>query len=425
MSLEPIADKLLKLRGVPGIGEKLRLASRFLEEDPDFKRAVVLAYHPMYRFFIKTAGPLREGAPPASAADIFAFMERIAAKRSASDADRAEFNRLFGGCPATRWVMELIAAKDLDCGLALTSWKKLLPVDLKLFSPTLATGKPSSQKAAQWVAKWLAKHPEFLLSEKFNGARAIAIVSASGAITYLSRHNIQWRHFGIFDGEVLTLATYLAREHRLNWPIILDGEVIDPKNTVSGAIGAFQQNNPPREAQLRWQFHIFDLVLPNTPIEERLRLLGQAYAYAPHQRIHLVEHTPVMASTPARILSLAKLYFAAGKEGIILKAAKSLYTGTRSPAWLKLKRIYLEDSWLEADLKVLDFDFGAPGTKYADTVGALVCRYKNRIVRVASGLSDYDRARFLECLPRMIAVKAEGETDDGSLQNPVFLQAKE
>ena len=109
-----------------------------------------------------------------------------------------------------------------------------------------------------------------------------------------------------------------------------------------------------------------------------------------------------------------------GDEGIVVKMGSSPYVfKEKSIYWCKVK------PYETLDLLVLNKFYGKSGTKYDGLIGGFIVKYKDRRVRVGSGLSDEDRIRFLHETPRIIEVRCKGETPLGSLREPRFIRVRD
>ena len=98
-----------------------------------------------------------------------------------------------------------------------------------------------------------------------------------------------------------------------------------------------------------------------------------------------------------------------GYEGIMVKDPKATYKTKRSDAWLKVK------PWITVDLEVVGFEIGTPGTKNANTLGALVCKGldNGRLIEtnVGSGFSDELRDWIWNNQDKVLGMIVEVETD--------------
>ena len=107
------------------------------------------------------------------------------------------------------------------------------------------------------------------------------------------------------------------------------------------------------------------------------------------------------------------------KEGVILNL-NTTYKCKRTKELIKVKCFY------DCDIKCVDIGQGTG--KNANTLGSILCEYKNNIVKVGSGFTDEMRNYYWnnpnEIIGKIVTVKYKEETQnkDGSysLQFPVF-----
>lgn len=112
-------------------------------------------------------------------------------------------------------------------------------------------------------------------------------------------------------------------------------------------------------------------------------------------------------------------------EGIIVNL-DTPYEFKRTKALIKVKRFF------DIDLECVGIEQGEKG-KYKNTLGAIVCKYKDGFVKVGSGFSEELRNHYFnnqnEIIGKIISVKYKEATKnkDGSesLQFPVFLCVRE
>lgn len=118
----------------------------------------------------------------------------------------------------------------------------------------------------------------------------------------------------------------------------------------------------------------------------------------------------------------------AGLEGIMIKDPEAPYQCRRTDAWLKVKPVYT------VDLEVVGIEPGKPESKFANTLGGLVCRGEDqgRIVEVTCGggfseeLRDEIWRNQDKVLGRIVEIKGDAltraqDSETWSLRFPVFV----
>jgi DNA ligase-1 len=119
---------------------------------------------------------------------------------------------------------------------------------------------------------------------------------------------------------------------------------------------------------------------------------------------------------------------AAGYEGIMIKDPRATYRTKRTDAWLKIK------PWIVVDLQVVAVEPGKPESRFAHTLGGLLCRGKDQErlveVTVGGGFSEQQRDEIWtnreSVIGRVVEVKGDAltQSQDGgawSLRFPVFV----
>jgi len=118
-----------------------------------------------------------------------------------------------------------------------------------------------------------------------------------------------------------------------------------------------------------------------------------------------------------------------GLEGVMVKDPNAAYKTKRTDGWLKIK------PWITVDLVIVDVEQGTAESKFAHTLGALVCEGEDngkRIrVNVGSGFSEELRDQIWKArdkvVGRIVEIKGDALTldqnqDTWSLRFPVFMQ---
>lgn len=119
----------------------------------------------------------------------------------------------------------------------------------------------------------------------------------------------------------------------------------------------------------------------------------------------------------------------AGYEGIMVKDPEATYRTKRTDAWYKIK------PFITVDLEVVSVEIGTPGTKNANTMGAIFCKGEDQgkkiEVSVGSGFSDELRNEIWNnqdaVIGRIAEIKCDVLTksqnsDIWSMRFPVFMQ---
>jgi bifunctional non-homologous end joining protein LigD len=173
----------------------------------------------------------------------------------------------------------------------------------------------------------IPEHGDWIYELKFDGYRILARVD-NGKVSLLTRDNKDWT-------AKLPLQAAAIKDLGLK-SALLDGEIVvlDKHGVPSFQLlqNAFKEKSP---AQVI--FFLFDLPylngydLCNAPLVERRALLERLLKDVPAVPLRF---SPAINEPPQKLLESA---CELNMEGIIGKRSESLYTGKRSPDWIKLK----------------------------------------------------------------------------------------
>jgi len=267
---------------------------------------------------------------------------------------------------------------------------------------------------AQLVVNYDARHfpPRGAIVErKHDGIRALwlggQLVTRNGVVIWCSAH----------------LWPALARlERALGGPHLIDAEYVEPggfADTARRFSATMHAGRPMPGHGIAWCFDAVPLGVwrgerPGDALWQRkLRLrdalddAGEALRYVDDVRV----------GDGAQALALAAAAYDRGEEGVVIKDPYSTHRAGRSRAWQRLKRS------MTVDLRVIGH---APRTNDPDTLGAVICEYAGRAVRVSAGFDDRDRAILYHHPDRLVGRIAEigamEATETGSLRSPRFLR---
>jgi DNA ligase 1 len=238
--------------------------------------------------------------------------------------------------------------------------------------------------------------------------------------TYTSRAGKQFKNFGCFDKDLKTLVEYFEKHLGIaKEDFLIDGEVIDESGKFSDLMTQVHRQEDVDPSSL--VFMVFDIVLPEHTLSRRLNMLDYAFStlHPVESNVRRLPHWEcVFWDTEAEMKQWVEKFVAdSGEEGIVLKNKFSFYEGGRSVNWCKVKVMHT------LDLKVVGV---VPGKgKNEGKVGALMCEYKGKEVKVGSGFTDEQRDAFLNAPPSLIEVKYQEITKDGSLRFPTFVKVRE
>ena len=327
-----------------------------------------------------------------------------------------------------------VLLKDLKCGITESTVNKVLK----------ATKDPNAEKYiipvfSCQLAKNGDDHPKKLkgvqlLDPKLDGVRIITILDKStNTVTQYTRDGRVNDNFPHISNSLANLLPHLTES------LVLDGEM------VSRAFQALmtQLNRKEDVDTSDAKLALFDCV----PL--KYFLMGEYTVSQTDRHEALVQFQPHFDTIAKDIVYvIPKLAvdldtkdgqdtfkefnrdaIEAGYEGIMVKDPNASYRTKRTDAWLKIK------PFITVDLEVVDVVPGTPDTKYAHTMGALLCAGTDQgrkiEVSVGSGYSDELRDQIWANKDQVIKriVEAKGDvltksqnSDVWSLRFPTFLQ---
>ena len=267
-----------------------------------------------------------------------------------------------------------------------------------------------------------------MYSPKLDGVRCWAIVDKD-KIYYLSRNNKLFPNFHVFD----EMLEKIVRENNLPRPFIFDGEVTSADKKFNNVMTQIRRLKDIDASIFR--YHIFDLPISGRSFEARYlflkKICGSLSETTPSadndkdKKIFVVPHKKLKYVRGIKFdnikLGLKELMnrnVALGYEGIILRDKNAEYDfGKRSISGCKLKQL------LTIELKVIGAEYGKGKNK--NRLGALICDYKGKEIRVGGGYTDNERIEFVKNPPKVIEVAFKGFTKNGMLREPIFVRVRE
>lgn len=257
------------------------------------------------------------------------------------------------------------------------------------------------------------------VSPKLDGVRCVAVVMPNGGILYFSRNGKVFNNFRVFDEAVRALYHIFINTcpEYCEDIFMLDGEVTAKQGDFSKVMTQVHRLKD-IDATL-FKYNVFDIpVMNDTPFVDRMTVLLEMFnKLGVKDNVELVRNTLIRCTDPQYLSNVMMEYCAKGYEGIVIKNGQSLYIEGKSKYWLKMK------PWFSEDLLVSRAEAGTG--KYSTCMGKLICIYKDHEVAVGTGFTDKERVEFWEAPPKMVEVKYQEMTNDGSLRFPVYLRVRE
>lgn len=246
---------------------------------------------------------------------------------------------------------------------------------------------------------------------KLDGVRGLAIPSGNKYGIY-SRNGKNFKNFTKIEEELEILSKNLGKS------ITFDGEV------TSGHFQDLMKMVNRKEDGLEMAkdsiYNIFDIVLLNIPLRERLEELEECKRIINENKLaHLNIITGIIVNNYAEIEEYYKEKLSNGFEGIMIKNLDTSYEYKRSFGWMKMKPTETED------IKIVGFEEGTG--KFINILGAFICELESgNTIRVGSGFTDDQRKDYWEkkeiLRGQIIEVKFQEKTKDGKLRFPIFVR---
>ncbi len=338
---------------------------------------------------------------------IFEFLDYLSKKTGATDDDRINLSKLvFSLDSESVAVVNKILKKDLECGASLKTFRKIYS-DLPLFE--MMTCKSDVDKFIKLAKK---EKSDIFVSLKKDGVRTWGRVGQ-----YISRSGLPYNNFTIFDNEINTLSEYISSKYKISKDFYIDGEVTIKNGNfqeVMRNVRTLEDNEP------QYIYNVFDIVLENKTLKDRMSILEDAFNIHRFRYLTLLKHKRINVDKISAAVLERHMNSAVkkGEEGIVVKIANSPYElKEKSKYWLKMKPTETYD------LLVVGKFLGQGRLK--NTLGGLIVKYNDTEVKVGSGYTDEERKIFMKTQPKIIEVKCKGETEDGSLREPIFIRIRD
>lgn len=224
------------------------------------------------------------------------------------------------------------------------------------------------------------------MSEKLDGVRAV------------------WDGYKLISrtGKEFTAPDWFIKD--LPKDLVLDGELWEGRGLFSQTCGKVRKQIEPDWIGVKYM--VFDCICDGT-VATRYKTLYQA---------NLPSHVQILKQTPCTSKKHLDEFEAeilkAGGEGVMIRKPLSQYEDKRSSSLLKVKRFQTDEAIVE--------DYEAGQGKHTGRVGALLCRFRDKLISIGSGLTDKDR----QCPPEkgsLITFSFFEITENGMPRFPVYI----
>jgi len=209
------------------------------------------------------------------------------------------------------------------------------------------------------------------------------------------------------SGKPFAVPTWFVKDFP---PFEIDGELWSKRGDfehISSVVNAHDGN---------WSaitYNIFEVPHQKGGLLERLNVLKQWLVKHPNNIIRIIPQKVCRGS--AHLKKVLAEVEKKGAEGLVVRDPKALYVGKRSSSSLKVK------SFQDDECVVKGYTKGHG--KFEGLVGAILCEWRDRTLKIGSGLSEEER-RDPPALNSTITFKYNGFTKYGNPKFPVFLRVR-
>ncbi|MBP5471018.1 MAG: hypothetical protein J6Z11_17450 [Candidatus Riflebacteria bacterium] len=313
-------------------------------------------------------------------------------------------------------LFDKIVTKNIQLGIDSKTINKVIPGLIPEFNVQLSNkyfDKPE-----------IVEGKEFVLTTKIDGSRIIAMKD-NGKVSFWTRQGQKYE--GLVDLE----------NELLNSPednFVFDGEIVaidtDLENTYKNTMKLSRTKDLEKHGLKMLVFDympIANFKAQVCPLDYRTRR-GVLTALFDFNNFKYFQLLPKLyqGTDTSKIIEILNEQTAAGQEGIMINLIEAPYEFKRTNNLLKVKKFQ------DTELEVIGLEEGT--NKLAGTLCAFVCKYKDNVVRVGSGLSDEDRAYFWnnqdKIIGKYITVKffetsTDSKTGLESLRFPIYMRVRE
>ena len=389
------------------------------KDDDVIKQYLKIAYDPYTVFGISTK-KLSKMARPIDwfhTATVFELFDYLTTHNTGTLEDIAACQEMMFCAAELDGTLECLLSdlicKDLSIGCDAKTINSVIPGLIPTFNVMLAEkyfDKPERVEGR-----------EFALTTKIDGGRIIAL-KENGSVSFYTRAG--QRYEGLVD---------LEQEMSTKMPdnLCLDGEItlladqgIPSKEAYKQAMKITRKDGEKHGVKMkvfdcmtaeefRNQYCKYDYVTRRADVE--LLFSAKPFDY--------FELLPVLykGSDTSMITKFLDEAITNDQEGVMINICDALYEFKRTTNLLKVKKMQT------MDLQIVDFEEGSG--KYANTLGAILVRYKNgNVVKVGSGFTDWlrseiwnNRSKYLDVICEIQYFEETTNQDGGeSLRFPIF-----
>lgn len=435
------ADVVLALQNTSGRLDKEQILSDAWNAGcVEFFKGAMMAYDCLRTFGVKKVPFIEDADDPTFVPTITwnkfeSIVSKLERRELTGNAARDMLRSLADSSSAREWnnFYRRVLLKDLKCGVTEATINKVLEEldrDAKryiipAFSCQLAKNGEDLPKKISGVK---------MLDRKLDGVRLLSVLDKnSGTVTQFTRNGKINENFADITSMLERLLPVLTES------IVLDGEIVS-----SNFQALMTQVNRKSDVDTSdSHLALFDIIpladfragecqINQKDRHDLLVGLADAIRKVAGDRVYVIPKLTVDLDTAAGRKAFQEFNretVSAGYEGILVKDPQATYRTKRTDGWLKIKPS------VTYDLEIVDVEIGTPGTKFANTMGNLICRGEDqgKIIEtsVGSGFSEELRDEIWrnrdKMRGRIVEIKTDVLTqnrnsDVWSMRFPVFMQ---
>lgn len=192
----------------------------------------------------------------------------------------------------------------------------------------------------------------------------------------------------------------------------IDGELWTKRGDFENIISIVNKQAS-HEGWKKISYQIFEVPNQEAGLLARLNVLEKWLAKNPNEFIKVLPQKVCNGS--AHLKELLDEVEKKGAEGLVVREPNALYAAKRTSKALKVKNFQDDECVVKGYTK--------GHGKFEGLVGALICEWKDRVLKIGSGLSNEDRKNSPK-IDENITFKYNGLTKYGNPKFPVFLKVR-
>jgi DNA ligase-1 len=409
LTTDKVLDCFENIAAAKGTNAKKELLEVYLDHYP-FQQLIKYTFDPYRSFHVvkvpKVKKENRKPIDPHLAWENFAINADACSKREVTG--NAAINLIhstFQQCSESqeKW-MRKILKKNLAIGISTKTINKVMPGLIPTFDVALAQ-KFERKRMSDWV----------YIEPKLDGIRCLAVVENGEAKLFtragklitnfddtVGKELLKLRSDGCYDGEIMSndFTDLMRQVYRKE-----DKDVSDVYFAIFDYLSL---------EEWKTKQGMYTLKDRKTFLNQKI---ATAHAKEPLKYLKQVRYEPDLMPSDEALKESHDRWVAQGYEGIMIKDTDAFYSFGRDWSVMKYKAFF------DADCPIVGLKEGTG--KHQGKLGSFLVDYKGVEVNVGSGLNDELREAIWKDrdshIGRIIEVRYQEETPDGSLRFPTFV----